>query len=700
MEANVNILVVDDKPDKLLALEAVLTDVGANLVLANSGREALRHLLHQDFAVILLDVNMPVMDGFETASLIRQRQSSRETPIIFITAYADEMHVSRGYSLGAVDYILAPVVPEVLRTKVRVFIELFRQKRLVEEQAEQQRRRAGQLQKLAAAALAINSARSLQSLLKTVADSARDIIGAHQAITWFVPVGTARGPGGSEATASFSEKYASWRDRPVRLDACLHTEVARAAQTVRMTQGQVLAHPQWRIVQDLEVPPVCGIMAAPFTSTSAHNFGAIYLSDKSDGEFTEDDEAILTQLAQMASIAIENTLYAEEREANRLKDEFLATLSHELRTPLNAILGWTQLLRAGPVDNGDMDHGLEVIERNVKSQSRLIEDLLDVSRITSGKLRLSVREMEVAPVIHGAIDSARPAAEVKRIQLECRVPEDIGHITGDSDRLQQVVWNLLTNAIKFTPEGGTVTARAQRLAGRVQISVSDTGKGIHPAFLPYVFDRFRQADSSTTRQHGGLGLGLTIVRHIVEMHGGSVYASSDGEGKGATFTVELPERAAVPESLKPADPDSSPATSLEAMPDLEGLYVLAVDDESDARDLIHHVLTRSKASVATASCVKEAMELMEQRIPDVLVSDIGMPEMDGYAFIRLVRQRGADRGGNVPAIALTAYVRQEDRARMIDAGFTAYVPKPVEPYELVRVVGHISGRTLQETVGR
>jgi signal transduction histidine kinase/DNA-binding response OmpR family regulator len=701
-EANINILLVDDKPDKLLALEVVLADLGANLVRAISGREALRHLLHEDFAVILLDVNMPVMDGFETAALIRQRQTSRETPIIFITAYADEMHVSRGYSLGAVDYILAPVVPEVLRTKVRVFIDLFRQKRIVEEHAEQQRKRAGQLQKLAAAALAINSARSLPALLKTVADCAREIIEAHQAISWFVPAEGTRSPRG-EAIGSFSEKYADWRDRPLRMDACLKTEIARAGQTVRMTHAQIHAHPDWAIIRELEVPSIRGIMAAPFTSSGAQNLGAIYLSDKDHGEFTEDDEAILTQLAQMASIAIENTLYAEEREANRLKDEFLATLSHELRTPLNAILGWTQLLRVGPVHNGDLDHGLEVIERNVKAQSRLIEDLLDVSRIASGKLRLNVRQMEVALVVQSAVDSALPAAEVKQMIIDCQIPADVGEITGDPDRLQQVVWNLLSNAIKFTSNGGVVTVRTQRRGERVQISVADTGKGIHPAFLPYVFDRFRQADSSTTRQHGGLGLGLTIVRHIAEMHGGHVHADSAGEGKGATFTVELPVCATAPPVPGPATPGNGENTSpvsLEELPDLEGLHVLAIDDEPDARELIRHVLVRSNASVDVASSAAEALELMERRRPDVLVSDIGMPEMDGYALIRLVRQRAAERGGNVPAIALTAYVREEDRTRMIDAGFTAHVPKPVEACELVRVIGHISGRLLQEAARR
>jgi signal transduction histidine kinase/DNA-binding response OmpR family regulator len=697
-----NILLVDDKPDKLLALEVVLSDLYVNLVRAASGREALRFLLKEEFAVILLDVNMPAMDGFETAALIRQRRNSSDTPIIFITAFADEMHMARGYSVGAVDYILAPVIPEILRTKVRVLVDLFRQRQQLEAQAEQQRRRAGQLQRLAAASMAINSARSLQGLLKTVADSARDAVGAHQAITLFLPANAARTPR-SEATGSFSEKYEQWRDRSLRLDVCAQTEVGRSPIAVRMTQDQLERHPDWAIVKDLDLPPIHGMLAAPLSTIGSRSLGLIYVSEKLEGEFTEDDEAILTQLAQMASIAIENALYAEERESNRLKDEFLATLSHELRTPLNAILGWTQMLRAGTPSDADTAHGLEVIERNVKAQSRLIEDLLDVSRITTGKLRLNIKTVDLSQVMAGAIESARPAAEAKRISLEGQIPANLGAINGDPDRLQQVVWNLLSNAIKFTPSGGTVKASVCQENGRVKIRIADTGKGIHPEFLPYVFDRFRQADSSTTRAHGGLGLGLAIVRHLVELHGGTVHADSDGDGRGATFTADLPERTAVPEAPTAPRPSSGarvapPQTDLHV--DLTGLKILAVDDEPDARELIRQLLGRTRAKVTVASSAREALEMLDRQTPDVLVSDIGMPEADGYSLIRAVRQRSAEQGGNVPAIALTAYVREEDRAMMLAAGFTAHVPKPVEPAELIRVISHISGRTFQTAMAR
>lgn len=696
MVGPVNILVVDDKPDKLLALEAVLADLGENVIRAGSGREALRYLLRQDFAVILLDVNMPGMDGFEAATLIRQRRSSHDTPIIFITAYADEMHIARGYELGAVDYILAPVVPAVLRTKVKVFVDLFRQKRQLEDQAELQRRRAGQLQKLAQAALAINAARSLTALLKVVADAARDIVGAHQAITLFLPAhGAAFGAARSESAGSFSDKYAHWRDRSLRLEAGAHAQVVAERRAVRMTDGQLREHPDWQAVGGPDVPPVRGVLAAPLSTGDGRSLGLIYLSDRFEADFTEDDEAILVQLAQTASIAIENTLFAEEREANRLKDEFLATLSHELRTPLNAILGWTQLLRGNPPHHEDVAHGLEVIERNVKAQSRLIEDLLDVSRITSGKLRLNVRPIEIAVVVCGAVDSVRPAAEAKAITIELHIPQDIGQIVGDPDRLQQVIWNLLTNAIKFTPSGGRVRVDVERASDRVWVRVSDTGKGIYPSFLPYVFDRFRQADSSTTRSHGGLGLGLTIVRRLVELHGGSVHAQSLGEGRGATFTVQLPAQSGVDVAdAGPASDNGRSAAfaSSEFLPDLSGLQVLAVDDEPDALELIRQALQRSGAAVFLATSARDALAQFDDRPPDVLISDIGMPEADGYALIRRVRTLPPDRGGTVPAIALTAYVRDEDREKMIRAGFTSHVPKPVEAPELIRTIGHLAGR--------
>jgi signal transduction histidine kinase/response regulator RpfG family c-di-GMP phosphodiesterase len=716
----VSILIVDDKPDKVLALEVLLEELGQNIVRAYSGREALRCILQREFAVILLDVNMPGMDGFETAAMIRQRPSTRHVPIIFVTAFGDEAYTHRGYSLGAVDYIQTPVVPEVLKTKVGVFVELYRKSAQVQRQTESLRRRAAQMQKLAAAAVAINSALSIERMLQTITDTARDIVGAHQAITLFV-ASTTDGPEPgrpiTEAVASYSDKYAEWRPRKLRLDAIAGTVVARSRAATRMTVAELHDHPDWNIVRNADIPPVVGgMLAAPLTGRDGSNLGVIYLSDRYDGEFTSDDEAVLTQLAQMASIAIENTIYAAERETNRIKDEFLSTLSHELRTPLNAILGWTQLLRLDPQQDEFM-HGLEVIERNARAQAKLIEDLLDVSRITTGKLRLATRPLRFSGVVDAAIDAIRPLATEKQLHLSWAGPSCTDTVAGDPDRLQQVVWNLLSNAVKFTPDSGRVDVQLDEINGQLRLRVADTGKGINPAFLPHVFDRFRQADSSSTRSHGGLGIGLTIVRHIVQLHGGSVHADSPGEGRGATFTIMLPVAMAGVE-VSPTDTpmmlpdggqgsaghgsagqavassgssngDGSPSSDSPA--NLHNARIIVVDDEADAREVMTTALRRAGANVVALETVADAVRSIAEQLPDILISDIAMPEQDGYELIRQIRS--SPRTATLPAVAVTAYARAEDRMHAIVAGFDSHLPKPIDPATLVATVAqHLGAR--------
>ena len=695
MTDTASILIVDDRPEKCLALEAVLDDLGQNIVRAYSGREALRQVLHHEFAVILLDVNMPDMDGFETASLIRQRKSSRHTPIIFVTSFGDDMHASRGYALGAVDYILAPVLPDVLRTKVAVLVDLFRKNQQLKRQAESLQRRAAQAQKLAAASVTIASALSVEKMLQTVTDAARDVVGTHQAITLLFGEATGN-PGARPVTvASFSEKYADWRSRTPQLDAVTKSIVAQSRTATRMTEAELRDHPDWAIVSELDIPPVTGgVLAAPLLGRDATNLGVLYLSDRYDGEFTRDDEAVLVQLAQMTSIGIENMLFAQEREANRVKDEFLATLSHELRTPLSAILGWTQLLKMGK-GKADLDHGLSVIERNVKAQTKLVEDLLDVSRITTGKLRLAMKATSLGAIVSAAVDSVRPVAETRQVTVSCEIDADRDTVLGDADRLQQVIWNLLTNAVKFTPQHGSVRVVLRREDQRLTVAVTDTGQGISPSFLPYVFDRFRQADSSSTRSHGGLGIGLTIVRHIVELHGGSAKAHSDGEGAGSTFTINLPIH--VPAiTAQPETPTREPKLRLteDALPieegRLAGLRVLLVEDDDDARELLSEVLRRGEAEVTTASCVDEAIEAFLRFDPDLIVSDIAMPDRDGYDLIRVIREMPVNQGGQTPAIAVTAYARDDDRQRALAAGFQAHLAKPVEPAQLINLVAELA----------
>jgi PAS domain S-box-containing protein len=383
----------------------------------------------------------------------------------------------------------------------------------------------------------------------------------------------------------------------------------------------------------------------------------------------------------------EQTARAEAEAANRTKDEFLATLSHELRTPLNAMLGWSRLLRAGDLNAETTARALETIERNAKAQSQLIEDLLDVSRVISGKLSLHVRPIELVSIIEAAVDAVRLAAEAKNIELQVTLDPMTDPVSGDPDRLQQVVWNLLLNAVKFTPQRGRVQVRLERINSHVEITVSDTGKGIGKEFLPYVFDRFRQADSSITRKQGGLGLGLAIVRHLVEMHGGTVRACSPGEGQGATFTVELPlavngDRGLLPVELPPRSrltAGASYQTPLECLPRLDSLRVLVVEDEVDARDLVVTVLGRCKAQVRAVASVAEALDVLQGFKPDVLVSDIEMPGEDGYALIRKVRAMEAERGGRIPAAALTAHAKAEDRLRALSSGYDVHVSKPFEP---------------------
>ena len=386
---------------------------------------------------------------------------------------------------------------------------------------------------------------------------------------------------------------------------------------------------------------------------------------------------------------------AEAETASRMKDEFLATLSHELRTPLTAIFGWGRLLRSGKVDSQDMEEGLDAIERNARMLTHLVEDLLDISRIVSGTLRLDVRRVNLAEVIDAALAAVMPAADAKGIRIHKVLDSLVGPVSGDPARLQQIVWNLLTNAIKFTPKLGQVQVLLERVNSHVEISVIDTGQGIKPEFLPHVFERFRQADASTTRQHGGLGLGLSIVKHLVEMHGGTVRAKSPGEGQGATFTVMLPimvvhRQDAGPERVLPKEPQ---ATELESPSDaLAGVKVLVVDDEADARELVKRVLAESGAEVRIAAKVAEALPILDKFRPDVLVSDIGMPEEDGYDLIRQIRAGGRTARW-LPAVALTAFARAEDRTRAMLAGFQTHVSKPVDPAELVAVVASLAGRT-------
>jgi CheY-like chemotaxis protein len=392
-------------------------------------------------------------------------------------------------------------------------------------------------------------------------------------------------------------------------------------------------------------------------------------------------------------LVLEQKARAEAEAANRVKDQFLSTLSHELRTPMTPILSWATLLRINPMlDEETRAQALESIERSARIEIRLIDELLDVSRIASGKLFLTVRPVDLFSVIEAAIDVVRPAAEAKNIALLCRQDSLVGAVSGDAARLQQVVWNLLINAVKFTPEGGKVAVRLERVGAHARITVSDNGKGISAEFLPYVFEGFRQADSTTAREYGGLGLGLAIVRQLVELHGGTVHSESPGEGQGALFSVQLPLMAvrAEAEEVKRGYRNNGHGSSTDLPADLKGLRVLVVEDEADSRETIMAVLTQGGAEVRTSASAREALEVLEHWKPDVLMSDIGMPNEDGFALIQKVRALAEERGGRIPAVALTAYVKREDRKRVLAAGYQMHVAKPVGPMELIAAVANLS----------
>jgi signal transduction histidine kinase/ActR/RegA family two-component response regulator len=410
----------------------------------------------------------------------------------------------------------------------------------------------------------------------------------------------------------------------------------------------------------------------------------------------------LAEMLDSARADLERALRTAEA-ASRAKDDFLATVSHELRTPLTPILGFARMLRSGQLDANGSERALASIERNAELQSHLIEDILDFARIIAGKLRLEVQPVDPAVVVEAAVDVVRPAALAKDVRLQVVLDPGAGPVSGDAGRLQQVVWNLLTNAVKFTPKGGRVQVRVERINSHIEITISDTGEGITEDFLPYVFDRFRQADNSISRRHGGLGLGLAIVRQLVEMHGGSVNVYSDGLAKGSTFTVKLPrmivhetKRLKEDSARRHPTSDEQQAVPFTCPPGLAGLRVLVVDDEMDARDLLAMVLESCGARVTTVGTAGEALDALKRLKPDILISDIEMPGEDGYSLIAKIRALLPEDGGRIPALALTAHARLEDRMRALSGGFQMHVAKPVEPAELVVVLASLAGRSVEK----
>ncbi|XYI03994.1 response regulator [Sorangium sp. So ce1128] len=691
---------MDDQPATVGVLVENLECIGHRVLVAQEADEALKRasLVRPD--LILLDVLMPGVDGFEACRSLKAAESTRDIPVIFMTCLTDTADKLVGFKAGGVDYITKPFEIEEVIARVNTHLSLREtQKELETKNAQLQTEMAIRQQKEAAlrrahqeleqrvrdrtAELARSNAalRESQHLLQAIVDNSMAVIHVKDIEGRYLMVNRHF----EELLHVTQKSVVGKTDHEVFPKE--HADAFRAFDRQVMAAGMPL-NAEEIMPQDDGLHTYISIKC-PILDAAGRPCAVCGIStDISELKRAEEEREMLLHREQAARAELERT--------GRLKDEFLAMLSHELRTPLTAILGWSHLLLSRRASAEGMRRGLETIERSARAQSKLIDDLLDMSRIITGRLYLEVEEVNVTATIEAVLESVEPAAKVKGLRLEFSGGSAAGQLTGDPSRLQQIVWNLVNNAIKFTPRGGRVMASLHHDDSQVQITVSDTGVGIEPEFLPHVFERFRQADASSTRRYGGLGLGLSIVRHLVELHGGTVEVASAGKNQGASFTVKLP-RAARHAGATAGKP---PASALHRGPhlhsggasfDLKGVRVLVVDDEPDTRNMLLEVLAEHHAEVWTATSAVDALAELDRSQPTVLVSDIGMPQEDGYALIQKVRQLPQERGGSVPALALTAFARAEDCTRALLAGYQMHLAKPVEPSVLVAHVARLAG---------
>ena len=675
------ILIVDDLPEKLLVFRTILDELGHEVVCARSGSEALKEVLRNEFAVILLDVNMPDIDGFETASLIRGYKRSAHTPIIFITSYADEMQTARGYSLGAVDYILSPVVPEVLRSKVKVFVDLhLLQRRL--------RRHADERVALAAAEAARSAAEEntrradfLAQASRVLSGSLDEAVAAQRLVDMLVPLFAVHA-----CVVLLDEEGTPNRWIAARRTAHGRSAVARgnAVDLPSAEREQVAAAlaPQASSLAD-------ATGSASLILAAGGRTLAVLIVDAAE----QPDWVCIRDLAGRAAIALENgrlyrslQLEIEERrdieaklhESNRRKDEFLAMLSHELRNPLAPIRTALEVIRRLAPPDPKLAWATEVTGRQVSHLTRLVEDLLDVARINQGKITLQVETVDLREVLAHGVETVRPFLEARRDQLVRHLPEKPVWMRGDFARLSQVVANLLNNAVKYTEEGGTIElSLAVGTGGQAEISVCDDGIGIDAELLPNVFELFEQGQRTLDRSQGGLGVGLTLVRRLVELHHGRVEVSSEGVGRGAQFRIYLPclSEAVSPEREDVAEPVPVVGTRCR---------VLVVDDNHDAAEAAAVLLSLAGHEVKAVGDAHEALACAPVFAPDVVVLDIGLPGMDGYALARRLRELPQTSASLM--VALTGYGQRGDRERARDAGFDHHLTKPAEPDDLLALI--------------
>lgn len=696
---NINILVVDDLPDKLLVYRTILEELGVNIITARSGPEALRLVLQHEFAVILLDVNMPDMDGFETAALIHGRKRSAHTPIIFVTAYMDEFHAAQGYAQGAVDYILTPVVPEILRTKVKVFVDLFRMTQQVRKQAEERIALAEEHARRVAAEEASRRSAFLSEVSAALMGSMEldsrvgDLV--RLPLPLLADVGIARlvDHAGEEVQthwAWFDPRRGTAVDQPA--DRARFNPLLLAALNRALASGQAVILPPEEV--SFAVTPEAGSPLSdagpersdpPYTLRHIAVFpmvargktiGAILLARAGErSRFDRDDCRLAEELALRGAIAIDNIgLYRSIREADRRKDEFLAMLAHELRNPLAPISNAVEIMRLRGPGQAELDWARDVIARQVQHLVRLVDDLLDVSRITRGKIRLKLEPIDLAAVVSNAVETSRPLIEGRRHRFVVDMPAEAIWVKADPARLAQVLANLLNNAAKYTEEGGSIRISVARDGGQAVVRVRDSGVGIPPEMLAGIFDLFTQVDRSLDRSQGGLGIGLTLVQRLVQMHGGSVEAQSDGPGHGSEFVVRLPMLTA----FQPPRPAASPPA--ERASAAGHLRILVVDDNADAAVSLSMLLRLDGHEVHMVHSGPAALDAVRELRPDVVMLDIGLPEMDGYEVAR--RLRAEPGGADLSLVAVTGYGQDEDQRRCRAAGFDHHLVKPVDPQAL------------------
>jgi signal transduction histidine kinase len=665
-----NILIVDDLPEKLLVFKTILEELDQNLIMVRSGSEALREILQREFAVILLDVNMPDIDGLETGRLIRQYKKSAHTPIIFITAYADEMQTAQGYSLGAVDYILSPVVPDVLRSKVRVFVDLYQMQQRTRAMAGEQVARARAEAARAAAEETTRRSNFLARASHELGSSLDLEQGMRRLLDLVVP----------EMADGAALVVDAETDRPL----LFHKKDSIEAVSDYGALPEPLRAALQRVVRE-GLPHEGDVVCYPLR-TGERTLGALALtSDRSSP-----DLVTFQELAGRAAIALDNArLYqslereivrsraAEEKlqDASRRKDEFLAMLSHELRNPLAPIRNAVEVIRRLAPPDPKLTMARDVVDRQVTLLARLVEELLDVSRISQGKIALKKEPVELSRILSHSVETARPLIDARAQTLSVSVPPAPVWLSADFARLSQVVANLLNNAAKYTGEGGRIELTADAGEGEATISVRDNGTGIESALLPKVFDLFVQGDRALDRGQGGLGIGLTLVKRLVELHDGTVAVASEGPNRGSTFTVRLPCISAV-EPQRPA-----PAViPFKASAEVYGRRVLVVDDNVDAAESTAAFLRLEGHEVKAVHDGVQALASLKVFDPHVVVLDIGLPGLDGYAVARQLRERGDT--SHVLLIALTGYGQKEDRARAAAAGFDYHYVKPADPREI------------------